>query len=167
MGNFSQVSPVARLKPGNTATAGSAVSFPSASTRYTAKPMQRSSFCPKLQATVMTSLLAKATAFCMGRSSLRRRHYVRALATRRRSCDRRHDNVKVALAARKKRREASGLHGPDAFSPTGRGGVTARRSSCRGVAWPGRGSAGDGLRGGRGYRRGGRGDRRGGRGGRG
>src|SRR5215470_8980544 len=56
----------ARLKPGNTATAGSAVSFPSASTRYTAKPMQRSSLCPKLQATVMTSLLAKATAFCMG-----------------------------------------------------------------------------------------------------
>src|SRR4029453_8990507 len=65
MGNFSHVSPPARLKPGKTAAAGRAVSLPWASMRYTAKPMHPSSFCPKLHATVMTSLLAKAMAFCI------------------------------------------------------------------------------------------------------
>src|SRR4030095_1756710 len=65
MGNFSHVSPAARLKPGESATEGRAVSLPWSSMRYTAKPMHPSSFCPKLHATVITSLLAKAMAFCM------------------------------------------------------------------------------------------------------
>src|SRR5215470_10593198 len=98
-------------------------------------------------------------------SFFRRRHHVAQVATRRRSCDRRRDAVKTAAHGREKRRKAPEPWGPDASWPTGNREATAWRSSCRGAAWPDRGSPRDGPRGGRDCPRGGRADRPGARGG--